>query len=109
MDVRCEQYNTTFHATRACVRVALVPPDTNAHSMLINAHTHLHYPSQNQWLRVRGIQEPPHRAPSGAPTCMNPSSPAWGVRLTQRTIAVAFLAQAPYLAKPEMIIAENAR
>ena len=34
MDARVEQYNTTFHATRAFVRVALFRPDTNALSML---------------------------------------------------------------------------
>ena len=64
----------TFHATRAYVRVALFSPDINAHSMLVNARTHLHYPSQKQWLpSMRGKQEPPHRARSAAPTCSHES------------------------------------
>ena len=64
----------TFHATRAFVRVALFRPDINAHSMLVNAHTHLHYPSQKQWLPGMGVkQEPPRRAHSGAPTCSHES------------------------------------
>ena len=53
--------------------VALFCPDTNARSMLVNARTHLHYPSQKQWLPgMRGKQEPPHRARFGAPTCSHP-------------------------------------
>ena len=64
----------TFHATRAYVRVALFRPDINAHSMPVNAHTHLHYPSQKQWFPgMRGKQEPPRRARSGAPTCSHES------------------------------------
>ena len=66
--------NTNFHATRAYVRVALFRPDTNARSMLVNAHTHLHYASQKQCLPgMRGKQEPPRRARSGAPTCSHES------------------------------------
>ena len=60
----------TSMPTRAYARVALFRPDTNARSMLVNSRTHLHYPSQKQWLPgMRGKQEPPHRARSGAPTC----------------------------------------
>ena len=53
--------------------VALFRPDTIARSMLANSRTHLHYPSQKQWLPgMRGKQEPPRRARSGAPTCSHP-------------------------------------
>ena len=52
MDARFEQHNTTFHATRAFVRVAIFHPDTNTRSKLVNSRTHLHYPSQKQWLPV---------------------------------------------------------
>ena len=39
-------------AVSTCIKisVALFPPDTNVRSILIRAHTHLHYPSQKQWL-----------------------------------------------------------
>ena len=41
---------------------------------LVNSHTHLHYPSQKQWLPgIRGKQEPPRRARLGAPTCSHES------------------------------------
>ena len=60
MDARVEQYNTTFHATRACSGVALFRPDSKARSKLVSSRTHLHYPSQKQWLPgIRGKQEPP--------------------------------------------------
>ena len=46
------------------------------HQCSLNARhslTHLHYPSQKQWLPgMCGKQEPPRRAPPGAPTCSHP-------------------------------------
>ena len=44
-------------------------------SMLaLHARSHLHYPSQKQWLPgMRGKQEPPRRARAGAPTCSHES------------------------------------
>ena len=52
------------------VKVALFRPDTNARSMLVKSRTHIHYPSQKQWLPgISGKQEPARRARLGAPTC----------------------------------------
>ena len=51
--------------------VALFHPDTNARSKLNSSRTHLH--TQKQWLPgIRGKQEPPRRAPPGAPMCFHP-------------------------------------
>ena len=48
-------------------------PDTNTRTKLVNARTHLHYPSQKRWLPgVRGLRKPPRRARCGAPTCSHP-------------------------------------
>ena len=54
--------------------VALFHPDTNARSMLVSSRTHLHYPSQKQWLPgIRGKKGTTAQSPSRCSDVLPPS------------------------------------